>query len=131
MFFEARSDGELGMETVAKNVLTRLKNKHRGATTICGVVYSKAQYSYIWDDVPDVILKVELPLYNKVLSFAYQLYYLYESGQLPDDYLAVGHCDDGATHYHRFDITPSWAGARGTMSQYCGRFGSHVFYRGI
>lgn len=131
MFFEARSDGELGMETVAKNVLTRHKKGYRGASTLCEVVYTKHQYSYIWDNVPDIITKAELPLYNKVLAYSQQLYLLYSNGMLDKEFFKIGECGDGATHYHRWDISPRWSDPDvGSMTQTCGRVGSHIFFVG-
>lgn len=131
MFFEARSDGELGMEAVAKNVLTRHRIGYRGASSVCDVVRARHQYSYLWDDVPDVVVRSELPLYNKVLLFAMELYTLYSGGELPSDYLSVGTCPEGATHYHRWDVKPRWADRKaGSMIKTCGRIGSHIFYVG-
>lgn len=131
MFFEARSDGELGMEAVAKNVLTRTKLGYRGASSVCDVVRARYQYSYLWDDVPDVVVRYELSLYNKVLLFAMELYTLYSKGELPLDYLSVGDCLGGATHYHRWDVKPGWADPEsGSMTKTCGREGSHIFYVG-
>lgn len=128
MFFEARDQGDAGMVYVAMNVLNRTRIQHRGASTICEVVYSPAQYSYLWDDVPDVVVKSEWKIAMKVHEMAFELATLYYSNSLPE--YTLGDCRNGTTHYHRYDIDADWVGPNGSMEVNCGRYGDHVFYVG-
>lgn len=128
MFFESRDQGEIGMIDVAMNVFKRVDIKYRNARSICDVVYSVDQYSYLWDDVPDVVLKEEWYTALATHAMAFELTSLYYNNSLPD--YSIGRCDGGATHYHKYDILPDWAGPNGSMTTKCGRRGSHIFYIG-
>lgn len=125
MFFEARSDGELGMTDVAYNVLKRVDIKYRGAVTVCDVTGFPHQYSWMWDNVPDVVLSEEMHTMFKAYRIAESLVLLYGVNELP--FHQIGECEGGSTHYHHKDIYPFWAT---NMDKVCGLSGSHVHYIG-
>lgn len=117
------------MLAVAMNIFKRWEIGYKGADNICEVVNSPYQYSYLWDGKSHVVLKQELELYNEVYNAAYDLVRLAAVGQLPD--YSIGHCEGGATHYHKYDISPRWADpSYGSMREICGRVGKHIFYNG-
>lgn len=125
MFFEARSNGTPGMLLVMRNSLARLDINYRGATNICEVVNAPAQYSWLWDNVPDVVLDSEISIMFEVYRIAEQAVVEYATGDLVLP--KTGTCSKPATHYHRYDITPYWAAS---MDEHCGRYKDHVFYVG-
>ena len=125
MFFEARSEGRAGRLAVAMNILKRMELNWRGAYTVCEVVHSPKQYSYLWDGYQHVVLKQELATYNRVYKEAEAILLLQLSGNLP--VYKIGDCTGGATHYHRYDVRPSWSRK---MNKVCGRIGKHIFYNG-
>lgn len=117
------------MLAVAMNVLKRFQIGFRGATNLCEVVYSPYQYSFLWDGVSHTIKQRELALYNKVYGYAERLVVLAAIEELPP--YSIGSCVGGATHYHRYDISPDWAHpVYGSMTKTCGRIGAHIFYIG-
>lgn len=126
MFFEARSDGELGMTDVAYNVLKRVDIKYRGAVTVCDVTNFPYQYSWMWDDVPDVVLESEIKVMFRAYRIAEALIELYGTNQLP--FYKIGECEWGSTHYHHKSIYPRWADS---MTKVCGLSGSHIHYIGM
>lgn len=125
MFFEARDQGEMGMKDVAHNVLKRLSINHRGAETVCDVVYSYKQYSWMWDSIPDVAMDSELDELFLAYEIAKELITLYSQDKL--NIPAIGTCENGATHYHATWTKPWWAPH---MDQVCGIKGGHIFYIG-
>ena len=128
MFFESRDQGNIGMIDVAMNIFKRVSINYRKAESICEVVNSPAQYSYLWDDVPDVVLMEELSLFMRVHVMASEMVVLFYNQKLPE--YSIGICKGGTTHYHRYDILPDWAGPNGSMHTKCGRRGDHIFYIG-
>lgn len=118
-----------GMKAVAYNIIKRQSIGFRRAVNICDVVYSPWQYSYLWDSIPDVVKREELPVYNEAYRMAYKLVLAHAVGELPE--YSIGECEGGATHYHRWDVSPSWSDPKtGSMTQYCGRIGNHLFFNG-
>lgn len=125
MFFEARSEGSLGMKLVADNVFKRLSIRYRGADTVCDVITFPGQYSWLWDDVPDVVLYEEMSIMWQAYRTAEQYILDYASGEY--EYEQLGECLDGATHYHKNTIVPYWVPS---MKKVCGAYKQHIFYVG-
>lgn len=118
-----------GMQAVAYNIIKRQSIGFRRAVDICDVVYSPWQYSYLWDSIPDVVNRSELHVYNEAYRMAEYLILSHSVDKLPE--YNVGECEGGATHYHRWDVSPSWSDPKtGSMTQYCGRIGNHLFFNG-
>lgn len=125
MFFEARGEGSAGMRAVGRNILKRLSINYRGANTVCDVVYTPRQYSYLWDKVPDVVKPEEVSIFCTAVTMAERMIVEYSTNTLPEYH--VGTCEGGATHYHTTKISPSWSK---TMRETCGVIGNHIFYNG-
>ena len=126
MFFEARGEEYAGYYAVGRNILKRLETSYRGAENTCEVIHTPSQYSYLWDDIPDVVMRKELHLYNEITKLAEKLILQYATSSLPE--YEIGECKGGATHYHSTTIKdPYWTDS---MDQYCGKIGKHKFYIG-
>lgn len=129
MFFEARSEGRSGMEAVATVALSRLDKNHRGAKTLCDVIYTPWQFSYLWDGVTHVVHPVEEDLYEEVYKMAEEIVSAASVGEF--EYSQIGECASPPTHYHTYNIHPTWSRpVTGSMTLKCGRVGKHVFFIG-
>lgn len=119
IYFEARSESELGQLAVAKVILNRVKSKNY-PNTICGVVYqgsdrrNSCQFSFACDGQADK------PRYGAPWRQAKHVAKraLNNSNQL--------RVISTATHYHADYVKPKWAGAMDRLI----KIGSHIFYRG-
>lgn len=128
MFYEARSDGWLGFGDVGYNTLKRLSMGYRGAKDVCDVVYSPKQYSWTHEPTQRVS-RGDWSYKMRAYDMAYAMLTLYLTDQLPQR--QVGTCEDGSTHYHRWDVSPDWADPMtGSMVEVCGRSGAHIHYIG-
>ena len=119
VYFEARSESELGQLAVAKVILNRVKSKNY-PNTICGVVYqgsyrkNSCQFSFACDGRADNPRKGNSwaqakRVANRALS----------NGSL----LRV---ISTATHYHADYVNPRWSRAMDRLI----KIGNHIFYRG-
>lgn len=143
-YFEARGEGDLGMEAVDDVVLNRAYGpehdtkgidrayENKGAASsrypdgVCQVVYqgkldpggtpslNRCQFSWYCDGRDHTIKDHEV--YQRAYEIAYNKY-LYRSHGLMSDKTS------GATHYHADYVSPHWPWAR--LSQ----LGHHIFYR--
>lgn len=130
-YFEARGEGDLGMEAVDDVVLNRAyKNKGTASPRypdgVCQVVYqgrldpggtpslNRCQFSWYCDGRDHTIKDHEV--YQRAYEIAYNKY-LYRSHGLMFDKTS------GATHYHADYVNPKWPWER--LSQ----LGHHIFYR--
>ncbi len=118
LYFEARSEGELGQMAVAKVILNRVKDP-RFPNTICGVVYQGAerrnacQFSFACDGRPDVARQ------RKAWAKARRIATKALNGKLGMEALA------GVNYYHADYVRPKWAWAMRKVR----KIGRHIFYR--
>jgi spore germination cell wall hydrolase CwlJ-like protein len=120
IYFEARSEPELGQIAVAQVVINRLKNPAY-PNTICGVVYqnknkrNRCQFSFACDGIPDRIRDQKAwatsqAVARRVINDERHLYVA-----------SVG----AATHYHATYVRPRWARSMRKME----KIGRHIFYK--
>lgn len=125
MFFEARGEGLEGMVDVGRNILLRKELGWRGASTVCEVVHTPWQYSYLWDGSSLEVRRQELRVYYEAILLAEEIL---SAESLPP---WTPECPRGATHYHTTDSSPSWSHPeKGSMRKVCGVRGNHIFYVG-
>lgn len=109
MYFESAYEPRDGIEAVAAVVLNRVRSGFY-PSTVCGVVYQPAQFSWTadaqkWAQIP--------PRKFRELAKTF----LQTPDILVNAYWRV-------THFHHQDMTPQWA----SHLQYVGTYGHHRFY---
>ena len=117
VYYEARGEGQSGMQAVAQVVLNRARH---GAfpQTVCGVVYQGAgrrtgcQFSFVCNGA--INGRREPAAWERARRVA--------AGALSGHvYAPVGN----ATHFHTTGVNPRWSGSLVRVTQ----VGSHIFYR--
>ena len=117
IYFEARSETELGQLAVARVILNRVRDKNY-PNDICGVVYQGAerknscQFSFACDGIPD----------NPKPGKPWQ-----QAKQVADRALNGAsdvHVISTATHYHADYVKPKWSSAMRRLI----KIGRHIFY---
>ncbi|MBA2398728.1 MAG: cell wall hydrolase [Bradyrhizobium sp.] len=125
IYGEARSQKEpaSGRQAVAHVVMTRLRKKWRGATTITQVCRSNRQFS-CWNDndankkIIEAANRGINPVFDQCYTFAEQV----ANGQLEDN-------TGDATHYYSETIArPNWAKPPAKQTT---QVGSHLFFRNV
>jgi spore germination cell wall hydrolase CwlJ-like protein len=120
VYFEARSESELGQMAVAKVILNRVKSP-KYPNTICGVVYqgthrrNSCQFSFACDGLPD---DVKQPA---AWANAKRIAQKAIAGD-PTTAAKIG----GALHYHADYVKPKWA----KHMRKAIKIGTHIFYTG-
>ncbi len=117
VYFEARSEPEMGQLAVAKVILNRLKDPNY-PKTICGVVYQGAgrnnscQFSFACDGLSDQpTVRASWKQAKRVAAKA----------MAGDESIKIM---TAATHYHADYVTPKWA----TSLKRVIKIGRHIFY---
>ena len=119
IYFEARSESEIGRLAVARVILNRVQSPFY-PDTICGVVYQNAerrnacQFSFTCDGLSDQ------PRPGKAWQNAKTLASQAMAGE------GEVHAIATATHYHADYVLPEWSGAMTRLVQ----IGRHIFYSG-
>jgi len=119
IYFEARSESELGQLAVAKVILNRVASK-KYPNNICGVVYQGAerrnscQFSFACDGQADK------PKYGKSWRKAKRIAKRAQAGTDELNVIAT------ALYYHADYVKPKWASAMDRLI----KIGTHIFYRG-
>jgi spore germination cell wall hydrolase CwlJ-like protein len=119
IYFEARSESEIGRLAVAKVVLNRVKSPFY-PDTVCEVVYQNAerrnacQFSFTCDGRSDQ------PRQGKAWQSAKTLASRAIAGDGEVQAIAT------ATHYHADYVLPEWSGAMTRLV----KIGRHIFYSG-
>lgn len=119
IYFEARSESEIGRLAVAKVILNRVQSPFY-PDTICDVVYQNAekrnacQFSFACDGLSD------RPRHAKAWQRAKTL----ASRAIAGD--GEVHAIATATHYHADYVSPKWSGAMTRLV----KIGRHIFYSG-
>ncbi|HUR42945.1 MAG TPA: cell wall hydrolase [Aestuariivirga sp.] len=117
IYFEARSETELGQLAVAKVVLNRVKDPNY-PKTICGVVYqgsgrrNSCQFSFACDGLPDDVKQPAAWANSKRIA----------SKAIAGDQSI--HAIGTATNYHADYVNPKWAKSMKRLI----KIGHHVFY---
>ncbi len=117
VYFEARSESELGQLAVAKVIINRTRDANY-PKTICGVVYqgsdrrNSCQFSFACDGLPDEIKNKEA--WNRSKRIAEKAM----SGDQSIKAIAA------ATNYHADYVQPKWARSMKRLI----KIGRHVFY---
>jgi spore germination cell wall hydrolase CwlJ-like protein len=117
VYFEARSESELGQLAVAKVILNRVKDPEY-PNTICGVVYqgsgrrNSCQFSFACDGLPDDVRSASAWANSKRIA---------QKALAGDAKVsAIG----TATNYHADYVRPKWAKSMKRLI----KIGRHVFY---
>jgi spore germination cell wall hydrolase CwlJ-like protein len=117
VYFEARSESELGQLAVAKVILNRVKDPEY-PNTICGVVYqgsgrrNSCQFSFACDGLPDDVKSATA--WAKSKSVAQKAL----SGNSKVAAVST------ATNYHADYVNPKWAKSMKRLI----KIGRHIFY---
>ena len=120
IYFEARSESELGQMAVAKVILNRVKSPEY-PNTICGVVYqgsqrrNSCQFSFACDGLPDDIRQPGAWVNAKRVA---------QRAIAGDPKVAAKL--GGALHYHADYVKPKWARSMRKAI----KIGRHIFYTG-
>jgi spore germination cell wall hydrolase CwlJ-like protein len=117
VYFESRSESDLGQLAVAKVILNRVKSPDY-PKTICGVVYqgsgtrNSCQFSFACDGLPDDVKSPEAWAHAKMIA----------QRAINND-PAVSMLGS-ATNYHADYVKPRWAKTMRRLA----RIGHHIFY---
>jgi hypothetical protein len=117
VYFEARSESELGQLAVAKVILNRVKDPDF-PNTICGVVYqgsgrrNSCQFSFACDGLPDDVKQPAAWAQSKVVA---------QKALAGDQTVRV---IGTATNYHADYVNPKWAKSMKRLI----KIGRHIFY---
>ena len=107
IYHEARSEPQIGQLAVAHVTLNRAAQAHESVEEVV-----MAPYQFSWTMDKDNYLPTESDALVDCLQSALK-------AMVSSDFT------NGATYYHRQDITPSWANHYTYVAQY----GAHKFYR--
>jgi spore germination cell wall hydrolase CwlJ-like protein len=122
LYFEARNEGERGMEAVAQVTINRTRDS-RWPPTVCGVVHEQkvkgiCQFSWVCDKKLRGGPKLKREAEISAWKLAGQIARL----ALTSNFVSlVGN----ATHYHATYVHPKWANHLDRIV----RIGAHIFYR--
>lgn len=117
VYFEARSESELGQLAVAKVILNRVKDPNY-PKTICGVVYqgsdhrNACQFSFACDGVADEVKSQEAWDHSKLIA---------QKAIAGDQTIRI---IGAATNYHADYVNPKWAKDMRKLI----KIGRHIFY---
>jgi spore germination cell wall hydrolase CwlJ-like protein len=117
VYFEARSETELGQLAVAKVILNRVKDPAY-PKSICGVVYqgsgsrNSCQFSFACDGLPDDV--------KQPGAWAHSKYIAQKAIAGDESMRAIG----SATNYHADYVNPRWARNMKRLI----KIGHHIFY---
>jgi len=107
IYHEARGESQVGQLAVAHVTLNRaIKNKQNLEQVV------RAPYQFSWIQQKNSYLPTDPDAFFSCMQSALQA-------------LTTEDFTDGATFYHRKDITPYWSGQK----VYIAQFGTHKFYR--
>ncbi len=120
VYFEARSESEMGQMAVAKVILNRVKDPNY-PKSICGVVYqgsqrrNSCQFSFACDGLPDDVKSPGAWSRSKRIA----------QKAINGD-LKMGKAMASATNYHADYVNPKWARSMRKLV----KIGNHIFYTG-
>ena len=117
VYFEARSESDMGQLAVAKVILNRVKNPNF-PKSICGVVYqgsgtrNSCQFSFACDGLPDDVKQPDAWAHAKSIA---------QRAINNDPAVAMM---SNATNYHADYVKPRWAKTMRRLA----KIGHHIFY---
>ena len=135
MYWEARNQSKAAMLAVSHVVMNRVADS-RYPDDICEVIYqgptrkswknphtqipvrNRCQFSWYCDGKSDIPPRVDLVLWFETIRLAEEFLF---------NYRWIIDPTDGATHYHAYYVTPSWAKVKFRTA----RIESHIFYKWI
>jgi spore germination cell wall hydrolase CwlJ-like protein len=118
VYFEARSESEMGQMAVAKVILNRVKDPNY-PKSICGVVYqgsqrrNSCQFSFACDGMPDDVKSPAAWAQSKRVA-----------QKAISGNLNMGKAMGQATNYHADYVRPRWAKSMRKLV----KIGNHIFY---
>ena len=119
IYFEARSEKEIGKKAVALVTINRLKrdNDNEYPNSICGIVHQRNKYKcqFAWACDKRKPIR-EYDLYKNCHAIAKNVIMNYD---------IIHDVTKGATNFHRNDIKPNWA----IKKKRTVIIGKHLFYR--
>ena len=122
VYFEARSESQLGQLAVATVILNRVKAS-KSSSSVCGVVYKGAnrlnacQFSFACDGKPDV--PDDMGAWNTALNITTLA--LTTDEEIPDQQMQIV---ANATYYHADYVDPYWSKSMNRLT----KIGRHIFY---
>ncbi len=121
VYFEARSESEMGQLAVAKVILNRVKSPNY-PKTICGVVYqgsnrrNSCQFSFACDGQPDDVKQPGAWVNSKRVA----------QKALAGDSIIMKKLNSNVVNYHADYVKPKWSRAMRRAV----KIGRHIFYQG-
>lgn len=113
IYYEARSEEEVGQLAVALTTLNRYKSD-KYPDNICRVIHQKRQFSWVAGYKRPDESEVDLTAWRKALKIARKA-------------IRANDITNGATHYHHVAVKPQWS--LSPQFKRLKRVGKHVFYR--
>lgn len=110
VYYESKGEPLEGQLAVAQVILNR-RDSGRFASSLCGVVYQRGQFSFTWDGRPD------RPADSAMWRTAQAIAVIAAT----DDWREIV---PDATHFHARRVSPGWS-----RLQRVSAVGNHVFYR--
>ena len=110
VYYESKGEPLEGQLAVAQVIMNR-RDSGRFASSLCGVVYQRGQFSFTWDGRPDS------PSNNEMWKTAQAIAMIAAA----DDWREIV---PAATHFHATRVRPGWS-----KLQRVSAVGNHVFYR--
>jgi spore germination cell wall hydrolase CwlJ-like protein len=110
VYYESKGEPLEGQLAVAQVILNR-RDSGRFASSICGVVYQRGQFSFTWDGRPDSPSNSAMWQTAKAIAMI----------AAADDWREIV---PDATHFHARRVAPGW-----NRLQRVSAVGNHVFYR--
>jgi spore germination cell wall hydrolase CwlJ-like protein len=116
IYYEARGESIKDQIYVANVTMNRVNDRRWGAT-ICDVVYQPYQFSWTHENhkIPSTMNRIDKESWERAFEIA--------------GLVMVGYINDytnGATHYHRNDVSPKWADRLAFVETTSKK---HIFYR--
>lgn len=112
IYFEARGQSRKGQIAVGLVTLNRVE-RPEFQDTVCKVVHEPWQFSWLWIDTDRQVR--EPKAYQRARNIA---------SALLSKESAIEDFTDGATHYHKYTVSPNWNGVK-----YLFAIEDHLFYR--
>lgn len=109
VYYESKGEPLDGQLAVAQVILNRVESG-RFASSICGVVYQRGQFSFTWDSRPD--RPAESAMWRTAQAIAVIA--------VTDNWREIV---PNATHFHATRVSPGWGRLKRVAS-----VGNHVFY---
>lgn len=110
VYYESKGEPLEGQLAVAQVILNR-RDSGRFASSICGVVYQRGQFSFTWDKRPDRPANSEMWRTAQAIAVI----------AATDDWREIV---PDATHFHARRVSPGW-----NRLQRVSAVGNHIFYR--